>query len=262
MDTPKTTSGKSIFRAVNILSCIGQGATSITDISEACNLSKATVHRLLSVLAETRLVQYNSITHQYLLGTLFIQFLSNPQVTHAYLIRCTDGEMKHLAELTQDAVHLDIMSGMCNMLLRAIPSRHALRIVEEIGENEYFHAGATAKVLLSQLNETDLKIALKNIKFIPFTENTIVHADELMVQIKRIKEQGHAVSFGERISGAVSISVSINNYIVPAALTVLGPQDRIRPRVNEILNEMKKSSAIISQSIQGCLEIKKVDKSS
>jgi len=61
-----------------------------------------------------------------------------------------------------------------------------------------------------------------------------------MVQIKRIKEQGHAVSFGERISGAVSISVSINNYIVPAALTVLGPQDRIRPRVNEILNEMKK----------------------
>ena len=157
MGTPKTASGKSIFRAVDILTCIGQGATSITDVSETCKLSKATVHRLLNVLAETGLVQYDQINHQYLLGTLFIQFLSKHQVTHAYLIRCADGEMKRLAELTQDAVHLDVMSGMYNMLLRAVPSKHALRIVEEIGENEYLHAGATAKVLLSQLNDIDLK---------------------------------------------------------------------------------------------------------
>jgi len=36
----------------------------------------------------------------------------------------------------------------------------------------------------------------------------------------------------------------------------LGPQERIKPRIPEILDEMKKSSAIISKRIQEALEIK------
>jgi DNA-binding IclR family transcriptional regulator len=259
LGTQKSASGKSILRAVDILTRIGQGATSITEISETCNLSKATVHRLLNVLVETHLVQHDQINHQYLLGTLFIQFLSNHQITHEYLIRCADGEMKRLAELTQDTVRLDIISSLNDILVKSIPSKHSLRVVHEIIENEYLHAGSIGKVLLSQLTETDLKIALKNINFIPFTENTIVHADELKVQIKRIREEGYAVSFSERISGALSISTAIANYVVPAALTVLGTQDRMRPRINEILNEMKNSTIIISKNIQECFKIKNMN---
>jgi DNA-binding IclR family transcriptional regulator len=120
----KSASGNSIFRAVNILTCIGQGATSITDIAETCNLSKATVHRLLKVLAETQLVHHDPINRQYILGTLFIQFVSKPQITHAYLNICAYGEMKRLAELTQDTIHLDIVSGLHDVVLKAVPSKH------------------------------------------------------------------------------------------------------------------------------------------
>ncbi len=256
MTNKNSLSGKSIFRVVKILTSIGEGATSITDIAKMCNLSKATVHRILKVLEESHLVHHDLINRQYLLGTLFINFVSKPQVTHAYLTKCAFGEMKRLSDLTQDTIHLDILSGLNIIVLSAIPSKHPLRIVEEICVTEHLHAGATAKVLLSQLNNADLKVVFKHMNFVPFTENTVVHADELLVQVKRIKKQGYAVSFSERIPGGVSISTAITDYIVPAALTVLGPQERIKPRISEILDEMKKSSAIISKRIQEALEIK------
>jgi IclR family transcriptional regulator, KDG regulon repressor len=250
MTAATITAGKSIIRAVNIINGICQGITSITDIAETCNLHKATVHRLLKVLEKTDLVRKDPITRQYMLGRLFAQFVTTPLKTHEYFIRCADLEMKHLARDTQESVHLDIMSGTYDMILKSVPSTHVLRIVEDTRESDYLHAGATGQVLLSQLDNKGLRIALRHTHFKPFTEKTIVDADKLMVQIKKIREQGYAISFGERISGVVSISTPIKNYVVPAALSILGPEDRIKPRIYEILNEMKESCANISRAIQ------------
>ena len=49
--------------------------------------------------------------------------------------------------------------------------------------------------------------------------------------------------------GAMSIAVPIMNYIYPAALTVLGPENRIKPKMEYFLKEFKKSANRISKSI-------------
>jgi DNA-binding IclR family transcriptional regulator len=249
------TAGKQIYRAVNILTSISHGVTSLTDIAENCQLNKATAYRLLKILEKTNMVKQDSMSRQYMLGRLFTQFVSAPLVPHRYLIRCADAELKHLATFTQETVHLDIMNGISDMILTSIPSTHVLRIVEETRESDYLHAGATGKVLLSQLDNKDLRIALKHAHLKQFTEHTVVHADELMVQIKRIREQGYGISFNERIMGVVAICTPINNYVVPAVISVLGPEDRLKPRINEILTEMKKSCTNICRSLQELPEV-------
>ena len=250
MDIEDATTGKSIFRAVKIITSISQGVASVTEIAEACNLNKATVSRLLKVLEKTNLVKKDPLSHRYMIGNLFTQFISAPLSAHEFLIRCANKEMRHLADETQETVHLDILRGTSVFKLKSIPSTHVLRIVEENQESDDLHVGSTGKVLLSQLNNKDLRIALKHANLKAYTENTITHVEELMFQIKRIREQGYCISIGERIEGVVSISTPVSNYVVPAAITILGPLDRIKPRINSILSEMKKCCTNISEAIQ------------
>jgi IclR family transcriptional regulator, KDG regulon repressor len=250
LDIENVTAGKSIFRAVKIITSISQGVVSVTDIAEACNLNKATVSRLLKVLENTDLVKKDPISHQYMIGSLFTQFISAPLLAHGFLIRCANKEMRHLADETQETVHLDILRGISVFKLKSIPSTHVLRIVEENQESDDLHVGSTGKVLLSQLNNKDMRIALKHANLTAYTENTITHVEELMLQIKRIREQGYGISCGERIEGVVSISTPISDYVVPAAISILGPQDRLKPRINSILSEMKNSCTNISETLR------------
>jgi DNA-binding IclR family transcriptional regulator len=57
----KETAVQSVRRAAEILNCISNGMSSVTDIAERCNLSKSTVHRLLKALGESELVMQDPI---------------------------------------------------------------------------------------------------------------------------------------------------------------------------------------------------------
>ena len=46
-----STAVRSVYRSANILTCLSNGISTITDISVACKLNKATVHRLLKALS-------------------------------------------------------------------------------------------------------------------------------------------------------------------------------------------------------------------
>jgi IclR family transcriptional regulator, KDG regulon repressor len=250
MNPGKATAGNSIYRAVDILSCVGNDINSVTGIAENCKLSKATVHRLLKILADTHLVERDLINHQYYVGRFITQFLSKPLITHEYLVRSANQEMIHLSTVTQESVHLNVISGYCYIILKSVMSKHTLRIVVDNEEIEYLHAGACGKVLLSQIDNKELRIALKSMPFEPFTENTTIHKEELMLQIKRIREQGYAISNSERLEGMMCVAAPITNYTVPVALSILGLEGRIKIKSAEIISELTKSSAIISDKIK------------
>jgi IclR family KDG regulon transcriptional repressor len=74
---------------------------------------------------------------------------------------------------------------------------------------------------------------------------------QLLAQLKEIKRQGFATSTGERINGSTCISVPVNNYTYPTALSILGPTERLQPRVQEFAEVLKASAKRISDNISG-----------
>ena len=76
----------SIKRAANILVCLLNETNSITDIAEACNLSKSTVHRLIKSLEESGFVSQDLFNHHYYLGHLFTTLSSSLQISHKQLV--------------------------------------------------------------------------------------------------------------------------------------------------------------------------------
>lgn len=239
----------SIAHATGILTCISHDTHALTDIARQCNLGKSTVHRVLKLLEQSRLVVQDAMNRRYYLGSLITQLAANPITTHEYLIMCANEEMKHLSKMSEETVTLDIMIGVQHFSLYEIPSQHDLRVTQESSMSGPWQAGASVKVLLSLLNDKQLKTALDSLNITRATERTVTSQEQLTAQVKEIRQQGYAVSYGERVPGAMCVSVPIKNYSLPVALSVVGPESRLRPREKEVIAELKSSSARISGDI-------------
>ncbi len=219
-----------IHRAAKVITCVGNGVNTLSGIADYCRLSKSTVHRLLKALEKSRFVIYDTFNRRYLIGELITDIAARPETYHDYLKMCAGKEMEELAEITEETVMLTVMVGLRQMRVLSIPSKHDLRVVEGPRKAAYTFAGAGSQVLLAQLKDEELKAALKPCKPEKLTSLTVTDKESLMTRIKKIRQQGYAISAGERMSGAVCIAAPVRNYILPAALVVVGPESRMKDK--------------------------------
>src|SRR3972149_7352468 len=98
---------------------------------------------------------------------MITQLSSNRIAAHKYLIMHSLREMVRLSDITEESINLSVMAQMHNTLLHEISSPHNLRITEESKKMGQQYNGATAKVLLSQFNDEELRTILKRVKIIP-----------------------------------------------------------------------------------------------
>ncbi len=64
-----------------------------------------------------------------------------------------------------------------------------------------------------------------------------------------IRKQGFAVSCGEWIPGAMCVSAPVYSYTVPAVVSVIGPEYRLKAKQNEVIAKLKDSTSRISRNI-------------
>ena len=256
--TQKPTPIRSVARAVNTLVCLSNGVNTVTDIANCCKLTKPTVYRLLKTLEEMLMVTQDPATHLYYLGPLINQIASDPLANHHYLITCALEELRRLWDFSGETVELNIMVGLQYIRLHEIPSRFELKVVAGPDPVGPVFVGATAKVLLSQLDDEELKVALGNIRISRVTEHSVTDERELIAQSKKIRQQGYATSYGERIPGALCISAPIKNYIWPVALSLVGPESRLNPHLDQTLQEVLVSANRIANTISEFFQTKGV----
>jgi len=192
------------------------------------------------------------------MGPLINYISSNPYANHHYLINCAMEELRHLWNFSGETVELNIMIGLQYIRLHEIQSKYDLKVVQGPDPVGPIYVGAAAKVLLSQLNDEDLEMAMRNIVISRVTEHSVTDKNVLKAQIEQIRKQGYGVSYSERITGALCISAPVDNYFWPVALSLVGPEGRLKPREKETLDEVKTSALHISRSIKEYFKLKGV----
>lgn len=257
-DEKKPAAIRSVYRAVDILVCLSNGINTLTEITLQTHLSKPTVYRLLKTLEELLMVTQDPSTHRYYLGPLVHQIASNPETNHQYLTSCAFEELRRLWEYSGETVELNTMVGVQYARIYEIPSKYDLKVVNGPDPVGAVYVGAPAKVLLSQLDDDELKAIVRNIKLSRVTEYSVVDRDKLLDQVRKVRERGYEVSLGERIPGAMCISAPVKNYFWPVALALTGPEIRLRPTADEVIKEVTASAERISVTIKEFLEAKGV----
>ncbi len=239
-----------IIKAADILRTITKGINQSSNIAGNLELSRSTTHRLLKTLQAAEFVIQDPITLRYSLGP-FIHYLADySNRYHHNLIFCALPEMEKLRNITGETIVLVIRVGLRRMYLEELPSFHPLKYAAGKGYSPPVYAGATGKVLLSQMPRPELLRLIDSISLEKIAANTITDRKALLNEIENIRRKGYAVSYSELVAGATSVAVPINNYSQPVAMCVLGPENRMENRIDEILRELRPSALAIEKSLR------------
>lgn len=238
-----------IHRASKVITCISNGVNTLSGIADYCGLSKSSAHRLLKALEKSNFIMYNSLNRQYLIGQLITDIALKPETYHDYLNICAGKEMEELAESTGETIILLVMVGLRQVKIHSILSKHDLRVSEGSRKAVGIFAGAGSQVLLSQLKDEELKVALNSLKMDKITDRTIINKRGLLARIGKIRRQGYAMTSGERLSGVICLAAPVKNYALPTALTVIGPQSRMKGKSGEFTGLLLNASNRISANI-------------
>jgi IclR family KDG regulon transcriptional repressor len=243
------TSYKSVSHIADIFVCLINNVNTVTEIAERCQISKSTASRLLKNLALSKIIIRDPFNQKYYPGSLITQFASRYQLAHKYLLVCSLKEMQRLGEISEETILLSVLIGIQYMNLYQISSTHEIRITADGVIRGPLLAGASAKALFSQVSNEDIHLAIKHFSLDKNESSSVIDKETLLEQIMEVKHQGYAITCGESIPGVLGISVPIKNYICPAALSIIGPDSRLRPKINNLIIELKASTSRISDFI-------------
>ncbi len=247
---------QAVVRALALLEILSRetDSVSISELAKAANLKLTTAHRLVNTLMKQGFVQQDASSLRYKLGLKAFEIgiaamaaLDLNSIARPYL--------KKLAASTTETTNLAILDGHEVVYIDQLESTNMVivKMFARIGSRGPAYCTGTGKVLLAGLSEEELRNRFAKVKFIPFTQYTITHIDQLVQALTKIQRDGYALDFSERDEGVTCVAAPIKNYEnrVQAAISVSGPIHRMTDEriAQEILPEVLEAAGKISEQL-------------
>ena len=219
----------------------------ITRIAQDLNLSKSTIHKHLATLRLHDLVVRDQ--KQYRLGMRFLDFggYVREQVQGSRIIKKA---ARGLADQTGETVQYMIEEGGRTVILYLEAGEQGVFTKSRVGRRFYLNQTAAGKAILAYMDDRDREQVLEEYGLPRATENTVTDRDDLISELKQIREDGVAYNYGERTVGLYAISVPIigSRRGVIGAISVAGPSERINDdeRRKTISKKLKETSSELS----------------
>jgi DNA-binding IclR family transcriptional regulator len=170
--------------------------------------------------------------------------------SHQYLTRCASEEMNRLSEVTGETVSLGIKMGMKSVNVHVVTSKSDLKVDGANLRIKPIYVGIDGIVLLSQLDDYQVTNILSNIRHELKSQPEIINPEQLMAKIQLIRRQGYGIGDSELTLGVTCISAPIKNYALPAVLNLVGPEIRMKPKIQGMTQELIECAVRISEKLK------------
>lgn len=181
-----------------------EGSLSISELSTKCDLPLSTLHRILKAMIAQGMIEQDSQTKHYRLGTIWMELGLQVYDTMDYISKIRP-ELERLAREVEESVYLSKPAGLDTIIIERIDSAaNPIRIYDQLGIRIPMHIGAANKALLASLPTVEAKEIMQQL--VPMEEMA-----ELEAQLEQIRLQGFAISHGERTAGTSSVAVAVFN---------------------------------------------------
>lgn len=191
-------------RVMEILRVFPRGDVTLSprEIADDTGLPLPTVYRMAQALCAHGLLEKRG--GRYRLG-LALLHLGTRVSEGMELRRQALPHLEWLNERTGENAELHVRQGEARVPIELVRSPHNLRPFVEIGAPLPLHLGASGKVLLAWLPETERE-SLAVASAARFDGKAVFDAGALRTQLERIRAQGWAASDGERSSGVAALA--------------------------------------------------------
>ncbi|OZF47381.1 IclR family transcriptional regulator [Rhodococcus sp. 14-2470-1a] len=210
------------FELLDIMAASG-GSIGISELAEAAGLPMPTVHRLIGTLVTLGYVR-RLATRRYALGTKLIGLGDSAT-------KLIGGWAKpYLSELvrqTHETSNMAFLEDDMAVYVAQVPSEHAMRMFNEVGQRVLPHSTGVGKALLSQLPDDEVRALVSRTGMAPRTVNTLNSLDALLADLAVVRSRGYAIDDGEQEVGVRCFAVPVIGAPTLTAMSIAGPTARV-----------------------------------
>lgn len=183
---------------------------------------------------------------EYRVGLRFLE-LGDRARSYQKIYRVAQGNIDKLAEDTGELVHLSVEEDGVGTIIYEREGAEAVSLDTYVGRRVEMHCTALGKAMLAHLPEARVDEIVDRYGLNPATDRTITDRAELDAHLGEVREQGYAISAGERIPGLGCIAVPIKGTDegeVFGALSLCAPLARTEPSTlpDEVLNMVRQTA--------------------
>jgi IclR family transcriptional regulator, KDG regulon repressor len=244
---------QTIDRAIRILKSfsVEDKELSLADLHRVLGLSKSSLQRILNTLVLHGVLDKDQKQKTYQLG-MELYFLGQLVEKNSHLLSVSRSFMEKLRDELGESVSLSVIHHRERKCIGYVPSNHELTTLIFVGQTSPLYAGASAKILMAYLPEKELAEYVTGIEFEKITQFTIKSKEDLYKELVKIRRNGFATSYGERVKGAFSVSAPIMNRFqdVVASLSLTIPTVRVdEDNIEYYIDHVKKTAQLISEKL-------------
>ena len=241
---------QTLSRAIAVLDCFTHEGTElgVREVARKVNLSSSATGRLLSALKELGILSQNPETRTYSMGAKVLSWAGVYNATLDVRNRSLPF-LQELHQSTRETISLYVLEGIERVCVERLESPQGIRMVTRIGRRLPLYAGSAGKAILAFLPPERQEEIIDGLPLEPFTPKTFTDPTVLRKELKKVRAQGCAISFGEWIADAAGVAAPIFNQDgnVIGALSISGPASRFnKETVALFCSEVKRFASHIS----------------
>ena len=200
----------------------------IRDMAQELEVSTSAVHRICSTLLAEGIIVQEPGTRKYSLSEGVVLWQAGSTLER--LLAVAPPYLRTLRDSTKETVHLAVRTGLKVTFPLALESARELRVSSRVGKTALMHTSATGKILLSDMNDAEIRQLIGEHQLEAPTEYSTSSLDSLIEEIGDVRGKGYATNVSETETGIYTIAVAVRDAEkhVMCALSVSAPLSRVR----------------------------------
>jgi IclR family pca regulon transcriptional regulator len=183
-------------------------ALTLSEVARTCELTRAAARRFLLTLVDLGYVHTDGrlfrLTPRVLeLGYAYLSSLTLPDLAEPHLER--------LVAQVGESSSLCVLDGDDIVYVARVPTSRIMTATITVGTRFPAHVTSVGRVILAQLPDEELDARLARADLRPLTDRTLVSADQLRAELRRVRRQGYAVVDQELEKGLRSVAAPVRD---------------------------------------------------
>lgn len=209
-----------VKKALSLLKLVSAGNRTLSELSASAEIPKSTVYRLAETLMSEGYLLKDD--HGYRLGYRLLE-LGEVLKGENYLVAAAREPMEQLSSKTKETVHLGQLDGTDIIYIDKVDGTRGLQMVSRVGLRTMAQSTSLGKVLIAGLPEAQWREHLIE-GAERRTPNTIVDLNEIVEELRRVRDAGYALDREENELGIRCVACPIRDYSgqVVAAISLSG----------------------------------------
>lgn len=242
---------QSVRKAITLLRATADDdRANVSSLARAAGLPRATALRMIQTLEQEGFLLRVAGDDRVLLGPELLRLARNTD--EGLLLEAARPVVGELVAAVRETGTLSVVAPDGGLdLVHQVDAPHHLRPGSWVGQRFPLHASASGKVLLATFDDEQLERFLRD-PLVRLTPSTITTADDLRVDLGRVREQGHALSVDEAEEGLSGVATGVYGQAdqLVGVLTVSGPTQRLdRRRARRAADQLARAAGRIEAAL-------------